>query len=48
MKFIYEAPEAEIVDLKAVEEIALINEKPGTRSDNVFDGSQGVEDDWFN
>ena len=48
MKNIYEAPEAEIIDLKALEEIALIEDRGVTRNDNVDGGSQNFDDTWFN
>ena len=48
MKNIYEAPEAEIIDLKALEEIALIEDRSTTRNDNIGEGSQGFDSGWFN
>ena len=47
MKKVYESPSAEVIDLMAQEQIALIEDPKASKSDNVTDGSQFVDDNPF-
>ena len=44
MKKIYQAPEVEIIDLQAREQIAVIFEDPNRHNEVVGGGKQSVED----